>query len=85
MRRTICLTTSADELRSIKRLWMRISYLSQVLEPSPHGVLRVVCLRTLVGRRTGPLTRRSRSLARLMRSAQTTSQPPSQSMFIGLD
>jgi hypothetical protein len=28
-------------------------------------------LRTLVGRRTGPLTRRSRSLARLMRSAQT--------------
>ena len=69
--RTICLTTSADELRSMRRLWIRISYRSQVLEPSPHGVFRVVCLRTLVGSRTGPLTRRSRSLARLMRSAQT--------------
>ena len=34
-------------------------------------VLRVVCLRILVGRRTGPLTRSSRSLARLIRSPQT--------------
>lgn len=34
-------------------------------------VFRVVCLRTLVGSRTGPLTLRSRSLARLMRSPQT--------------
>lgn len=40
---------------SIRRLWMRISKQSQVLEPSPQGVLRVVILRVLVGRRTGPL------------------------------
>lgn len=91
----ICLTTSAEELRSMRRLWIRIWYLSQVLEPSPQGLKElfisphflparkpkkritktydflVVCLRTLVGSRTGPLTLRSRSLARLMRSAQT--------------
>ena len=36
---TICLTTSAEEFRSINRLWMRISYRSQVLEPSPHGLV----------------------------------------------
>ena len=35
---------------------MRISYLSQVLEPSPQGVFRVEMLRVLVGRRTGPFT-----------------------------
>ena len=35
----ICLTTSAEEVRSINRLWILISYLSQVLEPSPHGLL----------------------------------------------
>lgn len=34
-------------------------------------VLRVVILRTLVGMRMGPLTRRSLSLARLMRSVET--------------
>ena len=85
----ICLTTSAEEVKSINRLWILISYRSQVLEPSPQGlvssvqvrqrvlertstyVFRVVCLRTLVGSRTGPLTLRSRSLARLMRSPQT--------------
>lgn len=38
----ICLTTSVGAFRSIRRLWMRISYMSQVLEPSPQGVLRVV-------------------------------------------
>jgi hypothetical protein len=36
-----------------------------------HTVLRVVILRTLVGRRTGPLTRSCLSLARLMRSVET--------------
>jgi hypothetical protein len=34
-------------------------------------VLRVVILRTLVGRRTGPFTRSCLSFARLMRSAET--------------
>lgn len=34
-------------------------------------VLRVVMRRTLVGRRTGPLTRSCLSFARLMRSAET--------------
>lgn len=37
-RLTICLTTSEDECKSINRLWIRISYLSQVLEPSPQGL-----------------------------------------------
>ncbi len=35
---TICLTTSADEWRSMSRLWIFIWYLSQVLEPSPQGL-----------------------------------------------
>ena len=87
----ICLTTSAEEVRSINRLWILISYRSQVLDPSPHGlskyqllspalpsrlvthVFRVVCFKNLVGSRTGPLTFRFRSLARLTRSPQTTS------------
>lgn len=59
---------------SIRRLWMRISKQSQVLEPSPQGVLRVVILRVLVGRRTGPLARRSLFLARSMISVQTFSR-----------
>jgi hypothetical protein len=41
----ICLTTSVGALRSMRRLWMRISNISQVLEPSPQGVLRVeICV-----------------------------------------
>ena len=58
---------------SIRRLWILISYESQVLEPSPLGVLRVVILRVLVGRRTGPLTRRSLFLARSRSSVETFS------------
>lgn len=50
---------------------MRISKWSQVLEPSPQGDFRVVCERTLVGRRTGPLTRSCLSLERFTRSEQT--------------
>lgn len=38
----ICLTTSVGAFRSIKRLWIRISNMSQVFEPSPQGVFRVV-------------------------------------------
>merc|ERR1712212_140516 len=70
----ICLTISEGEGRSITRLWTRIWNLSQVLDPSPHGVLRVVMRRVLVGMRTGPLTLRLLSLAPLMRSAQTFSK-----------
>lgn len=43
-----------EEVRSMTRLWMRISKRSQVLEPSPQGDLRVVIRRTLVGMRAGP-------------------------------
>lgn len=67
----ICLTISLGECRSIRRLWMRISKRSQVLEPSPQGDLRVVWVSTLVGRRTGPLTRSCLSLLRETRSVQT--------------
>lgn len=38
----ICLTTSVGALRSMSRLWIRISYMSHVFEPSPQGVFRVV-------------------------------------------
>lgn len=36
-RRTICLTISAGLWRSMSRLWIFISYRSQVFEPSPQG------------------------------------------------
>lgn len=68
---TICLTISLGECKSINRLWIRNSYRSQVLEPSPQGDFRVVCERTLVGRRTGPLTRSCLSLDRETKSEQT--------------
>merc|ERR1711994_1166050 len=70
----ICLTISDGECRSITRLWMRIWNLSQVLEPSPQGVLRVVMRRVLVGIRTGPLTLSCLSLAPRISSAQTFSR-----------
>ena len=56
------------------RLWILSSNLSHVLEPSPLGVLRVVILRIWVGRRTGPLTRRSLPLARSRSSEETFSR-----------
>lgn len=68
---TICLTISEGLCRSMRRLWMRIWNLSQVLEPSPQGVFLVVMRRTLVGMRTGPFTFRDFSLAPLIRSAHT--------------
>jgi len=67
-------TGSSDGTYSISRLWILISKVSQVFEPSPQGVFRVVTLRVLVGRRTGPLTRRSLVLARSMSSWQTFSR-----------
>lgn len=42
-----------------------------LIENRLHTVLRVVIFRTLVGRRTGPLTRSCLSFARLMRSVET--------------
>lgn len=59
---------------SISRLWMRISYLSQVLEPSPQGDLRVTMWRVLVGRRTGPLTVSDLERARSISSWHTFSR-----------
>lgn len=70
----ICLTISEGECKSIKRLWILISNLSKVSEPLPQGDLRVVIRRTLVGRRTGPLTLSCLSLARWIRSLETFSR-----------
>lgn len=58
---------------SINRLWMRISYISQVLLPSPLGVLRVEIFRVLVGSLTGPLTLSDLLRARSMSSWHTFS------------
>lgn len=52
---------------------MRISYLSQVFEPSPQGVFRVAMRSVLVGRRTGPLTWSDLARARSISSWQTFS------------
>merc|ERR1719150_574235 len=70
----ICFTISDGLWRSITLLWILIWNLSQVFEPSPQGVLRVVILRVFVGMRTGPLTFSSLSLAPLIRSPQTFSK-----------
>ena len=70
----ICLTTSVGAFRSINRLWILISNMSHVFEPSPQGVFRVVTLRVLVGRRTGPLTRRFFVFARSRSSVHTFSR-----------
>merc|ERR1719213_694001 len=70
----ICFTISDGLWRSMTLLWILIWNLSQVLEPSPQGVLRVVIRRVLVGMRTGPLTFSSLSLAPRIRSPQTFSR-----------
>ena len=70
----ICLTISAGECRSIRRVWMRISYRSHVFVPSPQGDLRVVMRSVFVGRRTGPFTLSRLSFAPLIRSAHTFSR-----------
>lgn len=71
---TICFTISEGLLRSMRRLCILISYLDQVLDPSPQGVFLDVILNVLVGRRTGPLTASLLLLAPLIRSAQTFSK-----------
>ena len=65
---------STTATHSINRLWILISKVSHVFDPSPQGVFRVVTLRVLVGRRTGPLTRRSLVFARSMSSWHTFSR-----------
>lgn len=69
----ICLTISEGECKSMTLLWILIWNLSQVLEPSPQGVLRVVILKILVGIRTGPFTRSFCFLAASIKSAHTFS------------
>lgn len=68
---TICFTISEGLWRSMILLWILIWYLSQVLEPSPQGVFRVVIRKIFVGIRTGPFTFSCLSLAPLIRSAHT--------------
>merc|ERR1719427_1215750 len=70
----ICFTTSAGLCKSMSRLWILISKRSQVLEPSPQGVLRVVMGRVLVGNRTGPLTISFFSFAPRISSVHTFSK-----------
>ena len=65
---------NVGKTHSINRLWIRISKVSQVLLPSPQGVFLVVTFRLFVGRRTGPLTRKSLDFARSMSSWQTFSR-----------
>lgn len=62
-----------EQVKSTTRLWIRISKRSQVLEPSPQGVLRVVIRKTLVGILAGPLTLMPLVVARLMTSRQACS------------
>ena len=66
-------TVSVGDWRSITRLWILIWYLSQVFEPSPFGVLRVVILKVFVGILTGPLTLRFLSRAALTNSFEMRS------------
>jgi len=51
----IRLITRSSESMSMRRLWIRISHLSQVAVPSPHGVLRTGTRSRLVGREIGPV------------------------------
>lgn len=60
------LRTLTARLRNAKVNEIQVYHIVVILT-----VLRVVILRTLVGRRTGPLTRSCLSFARLMRSAET--------------
>ena len=67
----ISLTTEAGLFKSMIRLWILISNLSQVLVPSPQGDFLVLTVKTLVGSLTGPLTRRSFFFAPAINSEHT--------------
>ena len=51
----IRLMTRSSASMSMRRLWIRISHLSQVAVPSPQGVLRTGTRSRLVGRGIGPV------------------------------
>merc|ERR1719393_624371 len=55
LKAVMSLMTATGQMMSITLLWIRISYLSQVLVPSPQGDFLVVTLKILVGILTGPL------------------------------
>ena len=74
--RMIRLMTRSSESMSIKRLWMRISHLSQVAVPSPDGALRTGTLSLLVGIGTGPLIFTPVLEAILFSSSHTSSNFP---------
>ena len=55
LKAVMSLMTVTGQTISITLLWIRISYLSQVLVPSPQGDFLVVTLKILVGILRGPL------------------------------
>ena len=68
------LTTEDGHITSITLLWILISYLSQVLVPSPHGDFLVVTLKIFVGILTGPLVSNPLFLALEIISLQASSK-----------
>merc|ERR1719261_1036553 len=70
----ISFTTEDGHMISITLLWILISYLSQVLVPSPHGDFLVVILRIFVGILTGPLVSYPLFLALVIISLQASSK-----------
>lgn len=70
----ISLTTEDGHMMSITLLWIFITYLSQVLVPSPQGDFLVVILKTFVGILTGPLTSYPLFLALVVISLQASSR-----------
>ena len=75
LKAVMSLMTATGQMMSITLLWIRISYLSQVLVPSPQGDFLVVTLKILVGILRGPLVSYPSSfpLALLTSSAQACS------------
>lgn len=74
--RMIRLMTRSSESMSIKRLCMRISHLSHVAVPSPHGDFRTGTRRRFVGSGTGPLILTPVFVAMLLSSSHTSSSFP---------
>ncbi len=74
--RMMRLMTRSSESMSIKRLCMRISHLSHVAVPSPHGDFRTGTRRRFVGSGTGPLILTPVFVAMLLSSSHTSSSFP---------
>jgi len=68
--------TRSSASTMMRRLWMRISHLSQVAVPSPHGVLRTGTRSLLVGKGWGPV------IFTPVFSAMTFSSPHTSSSFL---